>query len=167
MPPQRLKRPIDPSPFRPVGISLQGIVRGREVHTTVSNKAAACPLDRVNRQFHAPRPNALWLSDFSYVATWQGFVHVVFVIDAYARRIVGRHGSRTAHAACAGVGPGRPPSPPGRRPDSPQRLRRGRRIQAVVATAWSEGSCDGWAATFRSGFTGEVSLTWPTGCSPA
>jgi transposase InsO family protein len=74
-------------------------VRGREVRTTVSNPAVVCPLDRVNRQFHAPRPNALWLSDFTYVATWQGFVYMAFVIDAYARRIVGWRVSRTAHAA--------------------------------------------------------------------
>jgi putative transposase len=80
-------------------MGLQGAVRGREVRTTVSNPAVVCPLDRVNRQFHAPRPNALWLSDFTYVATWQGFVYVAFVIDAYARRIVGWRVSRTAHAA--------------------------------------------------------------------
>jgi transposase InsO family protein len=80
-------------------IGLQGVVRGREVRTTVSNPAALCPLDRVNRQFHAPRPNALWLSDFTSVATWQGFVYVAFIIDAYARRIVGWRVSRTAHAA--------------------------------------------------------------------
>ncbi len=79
-------------------MGLQGAVRGREVRTTVSNPAAACPLDRVNRQFRAPRPNALWLSDFTCVATWQGFVYVAFVIDAYARRIVGWRVSRTAHA---------------------------------------------------------------------
>ena len=80
-------------------MGLQGVVRGREVRTTVSNPAVVCPLDRVNRQFQAPRPNALWLSDFTYVATWQGFVYVAFVIDAYARRIVGWRVSRTAHAA--------------------------------------------------------------------
>ena len=80
-------------------MGLQGVVRGREVRTTVSNPAAPCPLDRVNRQFHAPRPNALWLSDFTYVATWQGFVYVAFIIDAYARGIVGWRVSRTAHAA--------------------------------------------------------------------
>jgi transposase InsO family protein len=79
-------------------MGLQGAVRGREVRTTVSNPAVACPLDRVNRQFRAPRPNVLWLSDFTYVATWQGFVYVAFVIDAYARRIVGWRVSRTAHA---------------------------------------------------------------------
>src|SRR5206468_3659407 len=76
----------------------KGAVRGREVRTTVSNPAVACPLDRVNRQFRAPRPNVLWLSDFTYVATWQGFVYVAFVIDAYARRIVGWRVSRTARA---------------------------------------------------------------------
>ena len=53
----------------------------------------------MNRQFQAPRPNALWLSDFAYVATWQGFVYVAFVIDAFAGRIVGWRVSRTAHAS--------------------------------------------------------------------
>jgi transposase InsO family protein len=77
---------------------LQGVIRGKSVRTTVSDKAAPCPLDLVNRQFRAPRPNVLWLSDFTYVATWQGFVYVAFVIDAYARRIVGWRVSRTAHA---------------------------------------------------------------------
>ena len=79
-------------------LGLQGVIRGRPVRTTVSDKAAPCPLDLVNRQFHSPRPNALWLSDFTYVATWQGFVYVAFVIDAYARRIVGWRVSRSAHA---------------------------------------------------------------------
>ena len=77
---------------------LQGVIRGKSVRTTVSDKAAPRPLDLVNRQFRAPRPNVLWLSDFTYVATWQGFVYVAFVIDAYARRIVGWRASRTAHA---------------------------------------------------------------------
>ena len=80
-------------------MSLQGIVRGKTVRTTISDPAAVCPLDRVNRQFKAPRPNALWVSDFTYVATWSGFVYVAFVIDAYARRIVGWRVSRTAHTA--------------------------------------------------------------------
>ncbi|MDL2404004.1 IS3-like element ISRtr2 family transposase [Rhizobium calliandrae] len=79
-------------------MGLQGIIRGKPVKTTVSDKAALCPLDRVNRQFCAPAPNMLWLSDFTYVATWQGFVYVAFVIDAFARRIVGWRASRTAHA---------------------------------------------------------------------
>jgi putative transposase len=80
-------------------MGLQGAVRGKPVRTTISDKAAPCPLDRVNRQFQAPRPNVLWVSDFTYVATWVGFVYVAFVIDAYARRIVGWRVSRTAHAS--------------------------------------------------------------------
>ena len=79
-------------------MGLQGAVRGRPVRTTLSDKALPCPLDRVNRHFQAPRPNALWVSDFTYVATWSGFVYVAFVIDAFARRIVGWRVSRTAHA---------------------------------------------------------------------
>lgn len=80
------------------GLGLRGVVRGKETRTTQPDKGAPCPADKVNRQFHAPRPNQLWLSDFTYVATWQGFVYVAFVIDAYARRIVGWRVSRTAHA---------------------------------------------------------------------
>ena len=79
-------------------MGLQGVIRGKPVRTTISDKAAPCPLDHVNRQFQAPRPNVLWVSDFTYVATWRGFVYVAFVIDAYARRIVGWRVSRTAHA---------------------------------------------------------------------
>ena len=58
-------------------MGLQGVIRGKPVRTTISDKAAPCPLDHVNRQFKAPRPNALWVSDFTYVATWSGFVYVV------------------------------------------------------------------------------------------
>jgi putative transposase len=79
-------------------MGLQGAVRGKPVKTTISDKATPCPLDRVNRQFRAPAPNRLWVSDFTYVATWQGFVYVAFVIDTFARRIVGWRVSRTAHA---------------------------------------------------------------------
>ncbi len=79
-------------------MGLQGVIRGKPVRTTISDKAPPCPLDHVNRQFKAPRPNALWVSDFTYVTTWTGFVYVAFVIDAYARRIVGWRASRTAHA---------------------------------------------------------------------
>jgi len=79
-------------------LGLQGVIRGKPVRTTISDKATPCPLDHVNRQFKAAHPNALWLSDFTYVATWAGFVYVAFVIDAYARRIVGWRVSRTAHA---------------------------------------------------------------------
>jgi putative transposase len=79
-------------------MGLQGVVRGKTVRTTISNAAVPCPLDRVNRQFKAPHPNALWVSDFTYVVTWAGFVYVAFVIDVFARRIVGWRVSRTAHA---------------------------------------------------------------------
>ena len=70
-------------------LGLRGVIRGKPVKTTVSDKARPCPLDRVNRQFQAERPNALWVSDYTYVSTWQGMVYVAFVIDVYARRIVG------------------------------------------------------------------------------
>ena len=79
-------------------MGLKGVIRGKPVRTTISDQAAICPLDHVHRQFHAPAPNRLWLADFTYVATWSGFVYVAFVIDAYARRIVGWRASRTAYA---------------------------------------------------------------------
>ena len=79
-------------------LGLHGAVRGKETRTTIAGKAAPCPADKVRRQFHAPQPNLLWLSDFTYVATWRGFVYVAFVIDAFARRIVGWRVSRTAQA---------------------------------------------------------------------
>ncbi len=81
-----------------MSLGLAGARRGRTVKTTVPDKAAPCPLDRVNRQFWVAAPDTLWVSDFTYVATWQGFVYVAFVIDAFARRIVGWRVSRTAHA---------------------------------------------------------------------
>lgn len=68
---------------------LQGIRRGQSLRTTVASDKPLCPLDRVQRQFHADRPNQLWVSDFTYVSTWQGWLYVVFVIDVFARRIVG------------------------------------------------------------------------------
>ncbi|MCP8892740.1 IS3 family transposase [Sphingomonas faeni] len=80
-------------------MGLAGVIRGKPVRTTISDKAAPCPRDHVNRQFYAPAPNMLWVSDFTYVATWAGFVYVAFVIDTYARRIVGWRASRTAHAS--------------------------------------------------------------------
>lgn len=64
-------------------------MRGRRCRTTIAGEAAERPLDRVNRQFQASRPNALWVADFIYVATWAGFVYVAFVIDAFARRLIG------------------------------------------------------------------------------
>ena len=68
---------------------LRGVMRGKVVRTTISDSKAPCPLDRVNRQFKADRPNQLWVSDFTYVSTWQGWLYVAFVIDVFARRIVG------------------------------------------------------------------------------
>jgi putative transposase len=77
-------------------MGLAGVVRGKAIKTTVQDAAAPCPQDKVNRQFHADRPNALWVADFTYVATWAGFVYVAFVIDVFARRIVGWRVSRSA-----------------------------------------------------------------------
>ena len=69
-------------------LGLQGIRRGKVIRTTVGDLKAPCPLDKVNRQFHAERPNQLWVSDFPYVST-QGWQYVAFVVDVFARRIVG------------------------------------------------------------------------------
>lgn len=80
-------------------MGLRGVMRGKPVRTTIQDKAAPCPLDRVKRRFKAPAPNRLWVSDFTYVSTWGGMVYVAFAIDVYARRIVGWRASRTAHAA--------------------------------------------------------------------
>ncbi|SLN72274.1 IS2 transposase TnpB [Limimaricola soesokkakensis] len=80
-------------------MGLQGVIRGKPIKTTRSDKATPCPRDKVNRQFRAPAPNRLWVSDFTYVATWQGFVYVAFVLNACARRIVGWRVSRTAHTS--------------------------------------------------------------------
>lgn len=68
---------------------LNGVVRGRRVRTTVSDAAAERPGDLVRRDFAAAAPNKLWVSDFTYVATWRGFVYVAFVVDVFSRRIVG------------------------------------------------------------------------------
>ena len=78
-------------------LGLQGVRRGKVVRTTIPDAKGACPLDRVNRQFRADRPNQLWVSDFTYVSTWQNWVYVAFVIDVFARRIVGWRVSRSMH----------------------------------------------------------------------
>ena len=70
-------------------LGLRGVMRGKVVRTTISDTKAPCPLDRVNRVFKADRPNELWVSDFTYVSTWQGWLYVAFVVDVFARRIVG------------------------------------------------------------------------------
>ena len=80
-------------------MGLKGVIRGKPHRTTISDKASPCPLDRVNRDFKAPAPNTLWVADFTYVATWQGFVYVAFVIDVFARKIVGWRVSRRMDAS--------------------------------------------------------------------
>lgn len=70
-------------------IAIDAARRGKVVRTAVPDSNVPCPLDRVNRQFKADRPNQLWVSDFTYVSTWQGWLYVAFVIDVFARRIVG------------------------------------------------------------------------------
>ena len=76
-------------------------MRGKNPRTTIPDSTRPCPLDRVNRKFHAPAPSVLWVNDFTYVATWKGFVYVAFVIEVFAQRIVGWRASRTAHARFA------------------------------------------------------------------
>ena len=78
-------------------LGLQGVRRGKVVRTTIPDPKAPCPLDRVNRQFRAERPNQLWVSDFTYVSTWQGWVYVAFVVDVFSRRIVGWRQSSSMH----------------------------------------------------------------------
>jgi putative transposase len=68
---------------------LRGAVRGRTFKTTIPNATATRPPDLVDRDFNASRPNELWVADLTYVATWRGFVYVAFVIDVFARMIVG------------------------------------------------------------------------------
>jgi len=75
---------------------LSGVVRGRKFKTTIADDAAARPSDLVCREFTASRPNQLWVSDLTYVATWQGFVYVAFVIDVFSRMIVGWRASRSS-----------------------------------------------------------------------
>jgi putative transposase len=70
-------------------LGLQGAVRGRKARTTIPAEEGAQPADLVQRDFTAERPNQLWVADLTYVATWRGFVYVAFVIDAFARRVVG------------------------------------------------------------------------------
>ena len=82
-------------------MGLQGAVRGRRVKTTRAVVHGERPDDRVNREFQVSRPNALWVSDLTYVATWRGFAYTAFVIDAYARRIVGWRVSNSLHTDLA------------------------------------------------------------------
>jgi putative transposase len=76
-------------------MGLRGVVRGRTCRTTVADGLVDRPGDLVQRQFSATRPNQLWVADFTYVATWTGFVYVAFVIDVFSRGIVGWRVART------------------------------------------------------------------------
>jgi len=151
------------------GMGLQGVIRGKPMRTTVQDKTAPCPLDHVNRVFHAPAPNMLWVSDFTYVSTWTGFVYVAFVIDVYARRIVGWRVSRTAHAGFVldaleqALHERRPVHRGGLVHHSDRGSQGGfnRSSQHLGG-----GRCDGWSAAFGSGFAGEVSFAWPAWGSP-
>jgi putative transposase len=82
-------------------LGLRGVVRGRRVRTTIPEAVAARPQDLVQRNFTATRPNQLWVSDLTYVATWRGFVYVAFVIDVFARRIVGWRASSSLRSDLA------------------------------------------------------------------
>lgn len=70
-------------------LGIQGVRRGRRCVTTIPDENAAKPLDLVNRDFSATRPNQLWVADITYVSTWSGFVYVAFVVDVFSRKIVG------------------------------------------------------------------------------
>jgi len=76
-------------------MGLEGAVRGRKFKTTISDESAVRPADLVSREFVASRPNELWVADLTYVATWQGFIYVAFVIDVFARMIVGWRASNS------------------------------------------------------------------------
>ena len=78
------------------GMGLRGIVRGKIIKTTFSDASVPCPRDKVNRQFRSTAPDILWVSDFTYVSTWQGFTYVAFIIDTFANRIVGWKVSKSA-----------------------------------------------------------------------
>ena len=79
-------------------MGLEGVVRGKKCRTTVGDESLDQPVDRVNRQFKATRPNQLWVADFTYVATWLGFVYTAFVVDVFARRIIGWRVARSMTA---------------------------------------------------------------------
>jgi putative transposase len=75
------------------------VVRGKPVITTKPDASRPCPDDKVNREFKAQSPNQLWVSDFTYVSTWQGMVYVAFVVDVFSRRIVGWRASTSMTTA--------------------------------------------------------------------
>jgi len=82
-------------------MGLRGAVRGRKFKTTIGDDSVLRPSDLVDRDFKATRPNQLWVADLTYVATWRGFAYVAFVIDTYARRIVGWRASSSLRSDLA------------------------------------------------------------------
>ncbi len=113
-------------------MGLEGVVRGARLRTTFPADAADRPRDLVERNFTAERPNQLWVSDLTYVATWRGFVYVAFVIDAFSRRIVGfgRVPTIGSHRQCC---------------DDP--LNPGSTFPSATRNAWlKQGSSPPWAA---------------------
>jgi len=70
-------------------LAIHGVIRGKVKNTTVPDKGQPCPKDKVNRKFRAPAPNMPWVSDFTYVSTWQGVVYATFIIDTSPGKIVG------------------------------------------------------------------------------
>jgi len=82
-------------------MGLRGVIRGRKHKTTIGDDSVDRPRDLVDRDFKATRPNELWVADLTYVATWRGFVYVAFVIDTYARRIVGWRASSSLRSDLA------------------------------------------------------------------
>jgi transposase InsO family protein len=125
-PSRRFRRNRLPVPKEPAAGSA---AHPEDARKTVPTRNRESRADRVNRQFQAPRPNALWVADFTDVAMWQGFVSVALVIDTFARRIVGwrERRMRRSHRPCrfrpgrSGAGAPRPPAGQGQRPHSPQR----------------------------------------------
>jgi len=77
-------------------INRRGVVRGKTVRTTIPDPAAACALDRVDRQFKAAHPDRLWVASFTDIATWGGIIYTALVVNVFARRIVGWRVSRSA-----------------------------------------------------------------------
>ena len=152
------------------GMDIQGIIRGKPHKTTIPDKKQPCPLDKVNRQFRAPAPNRLWVSDFTYVATWKGFVYVAFVIDAYARRIVGWRVGLSAHAGFVldsleqAVHQRRPAKGMGLVHHSDRGSQGGLNRSSQHP---GDGGCDGWEKTLGCGWTEEAVVAGAAaGCDP-
>jgi putative transposase len=130
-------------------LQLHGVRRGRRVVTTRPDARAARPADLVQRKFRPVAPDRLWVADFTYVSTWSGMVYVAFVIDAYARRILGRRASPRCALSCAmrssrRSGPGTATASPTCRAHA-SRQRDRKADQLVVATP-DHGGADGQAS---------------------